>query len=171
MHPPASALIVHPLAADRVAAASALAQAGFHVTVSETFASAKERMAARRPAVLVTDVCLAEYNGIHLVIRAMATSPGLAAVVTCGHEDPVLRDSAEKLGATFIVKPVSATELVAAVMRTLLRSEAERTPLRPPYERRVADRRASSANVPTSTERRLTDRRQGLSAYHSGTVN
>jgi hypothetical protein len=66
---------------------------------------------------------------------------------------------------------VSATELVAAVMRTLLRSEAERTPLRPPYERRVADRRASSANVPTSTERRLIDRRQGLSAYHSGTVN
>jgi DNA-binding NtrC family response regulator len=172
VNPAASALIVEPVAAERIAAASALAAAGFHVTVSETFASAKERMAARRPAVLVTEVCLAEYNGIHLVIRALAGGPRLAAVVTCGHEDPVLRSYAEKLGATFVVKPVSATELVAVVLRTLLRQETGETPLRPPWERRrtTTDRRASAADAPT-IERRLQDRRQGLAAYHSGTVN
>jgi len=166
----ASALIVDPLASDRVATATALAAAGFHVTVSETFASAKDRMAARRPAVLITDVCLAEYNGIHLVIRGMASGSKLAAIVTCSYDDPVLRDAAEKLGATFLVKPVTPRELVAAVMRTLLRSDADHTPLRPPYERRVGGERRAAADAP-AIERRHQDRRQGLAAYQSNTIN
>jgi DNA-binding response OmpR family regulator len=159
-----SALVVDPIAADRVFAGSALAAAGFHVTVSHTFASAKDRMAARRPAILITEVCLAEYNGIHLVIRGMATGK-LAAVVTCDRDDPVLRDSAEKLGATFVVKPVTARELLAAVMRTLLRSDAQHGPIRAPFERRTTDRRASTATP--VVERRTNDRRQGLAGYHS----
>ncbi len=82
MNAMASALIVDPVAADRVATASALATAGFHVTVSDTFSSAKDRMAARRPAILITEVCLAEYNGIHLVIRGMGSGHRL-----CGSRD------------------------------------------------------------------------------------
>lgn len=167
MIPPAtvSVLVVDPVAADRVFTGSALAAAGFHVTVSETFASAKERMAARRPSVLVTEVCLAEYNGIHLVIRGQATGQ-LAAVVTCGHEDPVLRDSAEKLGATFVVKPITAPELVAAVLRTLLRNDPAKTPIRPPFERRLSDRRGPTAIGPV-IERRVNDRRLGIARYQS----
>lgn len=169
MIPPAtvSVLVVDPIAADRVSTGSALAAAGFHVTVSETFASAKERMAARRPTVLITEVCLAEYNGIHLVIRGLATGQ-LAAVVTCGHEDPVLRDSAEKLGATFVVKPITAADLVAAVMRTLLRNDPAKAPIRPPFERRQSERRGPTAVGPV-IERRLSDRRLGLARYHPHT--
>jgi len=167
---PPSALIVDPLAADRVAAGSALVAAGFHVTVSDTFASAKDRMAARPPTVLITDVRLAEYNGIHLVIRGLAHGQRLAAVVTSEHDDPVLRDSAGKLGATFAVKPLNARELVAAVVRTLLRDLADQVALRPPFERRSADRRTSWGSVPP-VERRLADRRQGIARYLSGTIN
>jgi DNA-binding NtrC family response regulator len=154
-----------------VATAAALAAAGFHVTVSETFASAKDRMAARPPAILITEVCLAEYNGIHLVIRGMGRGHRLSAVVTSEHEDLVLRDAAEKLGATFLVKHVTATELIAAAMRTLLRSDGDRTPLRPPFERRVAGRRADAPVDSATIERRLVDRRKGLGGYQSSTIN
>jgi DNA-binding NtrC family response regulator len=168
MIPPASVsvLVVDPVATDRVFTGAALSAAGFHVTVSETFASAKERMAARRPSVLIAEVCLAEYNGIHLVIRGLATGK-LAAVVTCGHEDPVLRDTAEKLGATFVVKPITASEMVAAVLRTLLRNESTKAPLRAPFERRLSDRRGPTAiGIAPVLERRLSDRRLGLASYH-----
>jgi DNA-binding NtrC family response regulator len=162
-----SALVVDPETSDRVFAGSALAAAGFHVTVSDTFASAKDRMAARPPRVLVTEVCLAEDNGIHLVIRGAARGHKLAAVVTCDHEDPVLRETTEKLGGTFLVKPVATKDLVAAVMRTLFRPEGDGTPIRAPFERRVADRRTHASTPRDVERRRQRERRRGLDALRA----
>jgi len=165
-----SALVVDPLSSSRIATGTALVAAGFHVTVADSFAAAKERMAARPPAVLIADICLAEYNGLHLVIRGMANDPKLTAVVICDRDDPVLRESAEKLGATYVVKPQTSDELIAAVMRTLFRQQND-PPLRSPFERRHAERRAAIEVSTLPVDRRLQDRRQGLTAFRVGAVN
>jgi DNA-binding response OmpR family regulator len=153
-----NALVVDPVAPDRMFVASTMSSAGFLVTVTDSFAAAKERMTAKPPALLITEVCLAEYNGLHLVIRGLAADARMGALVTCSHEDVVLRKSAEELGATFVVKPITGRELVAAVFRTLFRGEHEKGPVRAPFERRSSDRRSVLSAM--TSDRRASDRRR-----------
>src|SRR5262245_44997835 len=68
----ASGLVVEPPLSDAIAVASTLTKHHFKVTLAETFVKAKERIGSRPPDVLITDIRLGEYNGLHLVLRATA---------------------------------------------------------------------------------------------------
>jgi DNA-binding NtrC family response regulator len=133
--PVISALVVDPDVGDAITIASTLAACRLHVTVAESFASSKERLAAIAPHVLVTAVRLAEYNGLHVVLRAKALRQDCAAIVTSTTLDPVLRADSEAMGATFVLKPIVRNELATAVFRTLFRQRdgLDQGPLRPPF--------------------------------------
>lgn len=161
---PLSVLIVEPTADDRLPSASMLSGAGFQVSVTETFADARARLTAAPPGILITTVRLGLYNGLHLVLRSTASHPDMAVLVTSPTDDQVLRADAEAMGATFIVKPVADAELLAAVLRTIY--GRHQRPIRPPFERRAAERRVAAGAW--ATERRLADRRRGLSALVRG---
>jgi CheY-like chemotaxis protein len=75
-----------------------LAESGLDTVVVKTFADAKPHL-AQRPSLLVSDVKLAEYNGLHLALRAAAA--GVPAIVM-GPEDPVLRRDAEAIQAIYL---------------------------------------------------------------------
>jgi len=154
-----TALIVDPVAADREFAARTLEEAGFRVDLAGSFDEADACMTVRPPSVLLADVRLGEYNGLHLILRAHAAQPGLAALVTYDVADPVLQADADRLGATFITKPVSARELVAATFRTLLRLPDDSTPVHPPFERRTGERRGTPAAIGVPN-RRIGERRR-----------
>lgn len=140
----ATALIVEPVLSDALFLLDAVTPLGLHVTVAATFQEAVERLRMSH-ALLVADIRLGEYNGLHLVLRGKSVRRELAAVVTSAAADPVLQFEAEQLGATFVVKPTRAEEMRAAVCRTLLRrADSADGPIRPPFERRNADRRAQS---------------------------
>ena len=67
---------------------------------------------------------------------------------------------AENLGATFVVKPIPANQLIASILKTYSRAPTDTTPIRPPYDRRQQQRRAELQTV--DADRRQTDRRRPL---------
>jgi DNA-binding response OmpR family regulator len=161
---PATALIVEPDTSDRNRAVSALTAVGFTVTALESFIEARAYFSQHPPIVLVTDVRLAAYNGLQLVLRGRLTSPYTAMVVTSAFDDPVLRREAEQAGATFALKPFTASELCAAVFRTALRQahpDGTVTPIRAPFERRQHQRRQSE-RAWAGVDQRKAERREDV---------
>ena len=160
--PVISALVVDPELDDALSVAAGLTTCRLRVTIAHSFANAKERITTRVPEVLVTAVRLAEYNGLQLVLRAKALRPSVAAIVMSATADPVLQADTEAMGATFVQKPIDGSELATAVFRTMLRDKGGSAtgPLRPPFERRVSDRRVVPMMRPQ--ERRASERRRDL---------
>jgi DNA-binding NtrC family response regulator len=162
--PPVSALVVDGTLADALPTVALLVDYQFHVTVADTFARAKSRLAESPPALLITEIRLQQFNGLQLVLHGKSLRPGMAALVLSRIADPVLQADAEALGATFVVKPVGEKELLAAAFRTLMRNVTDEAsePITPPFERRAHQRR--SMQLPTHSERRRTERRRDLAS-------
>ena len=92
-----------------------LTSAGYMVEVFNEFKSARARLVARTPDVLITDVRLGAFNGLHLVVIAKQARPDLTAIVLTGFEDHVLQHDAISAGAEFLLKPVTAERLLVAI--------------------------------------------------------
>lgn len=158
---PASALIIDPVLSDAMFSVAAATSLGFRVTVADTFQGALERLRVP-PALLIADIRLGEYNGLHLVLRGKAAKRDLAAIVTSGVADLVLQSEAEQLGATFVLKPMATRELRAAICRTLFQgADSPGGPIRPPFERRTSDRRSGMPEM-REPERRAGPRRRDV---------
>jgi DNA-binding NtrC family response regulator len=72
--------------------------AGYRPSVATTFQSANRQLRSN-PQIVITQLRLQEYNGLHLALRARLA--GIPAVVV-GDPDAVLERDAEQLGATFV---------------------------------------------------------------------
>ena len=158
-----TAIVVEPALADTWFAVSGLADRGFHITVAESFLEARTLIDKHPPSLLITDLRLQEYNGLHLVLRGKAARPDMAAVVLSTTSDIVLEAEAARMRATFLLKPTSKREFLAAVYRTLFRSPDDAVPVRAPFERRIVDRRRR-LSAAVRSERRLRERRRDLRA-------
>src|SRR5262245_1089404 len=157
-HTGPTALVVEPSLAEALSLHSALSELGFQVSVSDNFNDAKARLGPSI-ALLVTELRLNEYNGLHLVFRAKSLRRKMAAIIRTQISDPLLQLEAERMGATFVLKNANAAEFRAAVCRTLFRSPDSVDPIRPPFERRHRDRRAGPSPSDVRPERRLRERR------------
>ena len=120
------ALVVEPDAADSTFLVSTLRSAGLIVTVADTFASARERLVRRPPAVLVTEIRLGYHNGLHLAHVARWMRRQMILVVTSRYRDPVLVRDAEALGAAFVQKPLTPGGLLATLYRACHAAWSER---------------------------------------------
>jgi DNA-binding NtrC family response regulator len=89
--------------------------AGRHVVACRTFEGARERLLTEDFHCLVTDVRLGPFNGLQLAVIARDRNPKMGIVVFSGFDDPVLREEAANLGATYLVKPVTAERLLELV--------------------------------------------------------
>ena len=154
-----SVLIVEPSLDELVLLMSRLNNAGFQVTAAESFAQARPILASQPPSILITALRLGAYNGLHLVLRGKTVRPDMAALVTSPITDSVLQADAEAMGATFVVTPITERELIGAVLQTFFRDESQ-LPIRPPFERRMSDRRAAEGVL--TEDRRGGDRRRVL---------
>jgi two-component system response regulator AdeR len=92
---------------------------GFSVIPLPSFSEAHRIMPFARPDVVVADVRLGEYNGLQLAVQARTLDPPPAIVVTSGFDDPVLKAEAERLGATFLLKPFEPASLLALITSLL----------------------------------------------------
>jgi two-component system, NtrC family, nitrogen regulation response regulator GlnG len=115
---------VEALASDQ----SVLAEAGYLVTCTANFAEAKQRLLLAPPDLLMTDVRLGEYNGLHLVHRGHLNHPEMPAIVRAEPRDSGLEEEARRADALYLIKPVDATTLVDSVRRLLA---GRPTPLEP----------------------------------------
>jgi len=116
-----SVLLVAPSPSFATAAIPWLADAGFRVTVVGSFEAAKGHITDRL-SLLVSEVRLGDYNGLHLGIRAKAR--GVPAIVV-GDHDPVLEREAEALGVRYLRYRAGRTGLLDAVMSVARSTSAE----------------------------------------------
>jgi two-component system, response regulator YesN len=94
----------------------ALKQAGLHeVAALGNFADAKRALHTDRFDVLITDVRLGAFNGLQLAVLARDLNPDIQLIVFSGFDDPVLRQEAERLGAVYLVKPVTSRQLLELI--------------------------------------------------------
>jgi hypothetical protein len=104
-------LLVAPSPSFAAAAIPWLAEAGFRVTVVGSFEAARPHLTDRL-SLLISEVRLGNYNGLHLGIRAKAR--GIPAIVV-GDHDPVLEREAEGLGIRYLRYRAGRTGLLEAV--------------------------------------------------------
>ncbi len=94
---------------------SAFADAGWEVIASSTFEDARQWLRTSTFDVLLTDVRLGAFNGLQLAVIARDADPAIRIIVFSGFDDPVLREEAEHLGATYLVKPVTSRYLLEMI--------------------------------------------------------
>jgi len=104
---------------------SILEVAGYLATAATSFAAAKQRMILAPPDLLIADIRLGAHNGLHLVHRARVWHPEMRAILTDRYPDPVLKEEAGRLGATYLPKPLEAPALIETVGGLLAGRPAE----------------------------------------------
>lgn len=85
--------------------------AGYEATIRSTFASGRLEL-RQAPDLVIADVHLGAFNGLHLALRAQ--SEGIPAIVV-GPDDPVLERDARMLASSYITGPVGPRALLALV--------------------------------------------------------
>lgn len=91
---------------------------GNDVEMSRSFEDARRRLLVETFDVLITDVRLGAFNGLQLAVIARGNNPAMRIVVFSGFDDPVLREEARALNATYLVKPVSAEQMNRVIGET-----------------------------------------------------
>jgi DNA-binding response OmpR family regulator len=109
-------LIVDDNEAARTGLAKILERADFTVFSAATFAEGRSALTKEQPDLLIADVRLGEYNGLQLLAGAARPMP---AIIVTGYPDPVLEADARRMGAEYLVKPISPTALVELVRQKL----------------------------------------------------
>jgi DNA-binding NtrC family response regulator len=89
--------------------------AGHQVVSFDQFGDAKSYLTTTTPDVIIADVRLGAFNGLQLVIQAKLEHPEITAIVLTGFYDPVLSGEVSKLGATYLVKPITSDQLLEKV--------------------------------------------------------
>ena len=89
--------------------APTLTSAGYQVIVVADFARARVLLDAR-PDLLITELKLGTYNGLHLAIRALAAQ---TPTIVIGHADSVLEAEAERQHAKYVKAPVDLQQIVS----------------------------------------------------------
>ena len=90
----------------------ALERGDCEVTACRTFEDARQKLLTEPFDVLITDVRLGAFNGIQLAVVARDRNAQMKIVVFSGFDDPVLRSETANLGATYLVKPITAEQLL-----------------------------------------------------------
>jgi DNA-binding NtrC family response regulator len=84
-------------------------------TFVSTFAKAKRHLDEERPDLLISEIKLGEYNGLHLALRGAAV--GVPAIVV---GDAAFASDAEQLGAVWLSPKEASGERLAATMARLV---------------------------------------------------
>jgi DNA-binding response OmpR family regulator len=121
-------LIVDDNTATRAELVKLLADAGFETLTAGTVPDAMRFLSTAQPHLLITEIRLDTYNGLHLI--AMAPKP-IPAIVITGYPDRAVEADARRLGAEYLSKPVSPGELFATIQRTLTTAATRGTFLPP----------------------------------------
>jgi DNA-binding NtrC family response regulator len=119
-------LVVAPTTSLATTVFAWLTDAGCAPLVVSSFAAAKPYL-DDHPALLISEVRLGEYNGLHLALRAQGR--GVPAVLV-GEPDSVLQREAAQLGAVYLSSPFDAQHLLS-VIQPMMEAAVTVQPWRP----------------------------------------
>jgi CheY-like chemotaxis protein len=109
-------LIVDDDHAIRDQLAKLLSREGYETLTASDVPTTMRLLTSSAPDLLITDIRLDTYNGLHII--AMAPTP-IPAIVLTSLADPVIEADARRMGAEYLVKPVSPATLLAVIARML----------------------------------------------------
>jgi len=139
-------LVVSPNTEARAQTVEWLRDEGYLTDAVSTFEEGREWLADTHPDVLVTDVRLDGYNGLHLAIVGLRRRFTRAAVAI-GADDPALAKEAKYHGAGFLTTPFTREALIDCIKDRLRehpgRAPAERVKRRPGRVRLISSRRST----------------------------
>ena len=103
-----------------------LRDAGHHVTGAATYDAAKRLLAVSPFDLLVSDVRLRSFNGLHLVMQTRADHPETAVIIITGYDDPLIDLEAHRYHAELVRKPIRPAEFTRLVNDVLARVRRQR---------------------------------------------
>ena len=104
-------LLVAPTADIAAGMRARLTDAGMRVTLVDSFAAARAHLLLL-PDLLISEVRLGAYNGLHLAMRAKASA--IPAIIL-GETDPVTEREVQNLGATYVRTDGDLQDLTTAL--------------------------------------------------------
>jgi DNA-binding response OmpR family regulator len=109
----------------------ALLAAEEHLVIAvSSFQEAKSHLYTVSPDLLIADVRLDAFNGLHLAARARIDYPNLPVIITHAWADAVLEREAQRQGAAFVVNPLENPDFLSSVQSALDRHRHAQTPIR-----------------------------------------
>jgi DNA-binding response OmpR family regulator len=96
-----------------------LRDAGHHVTGAATYDAAKRLLAVSPYDLLVSDVRVRSFNGLHLVMQTRADHPETAIIIITGYDDPLIDLEAHRYHADLVRKPIRPAEFRQRVNEAL----------------------------------------------------
>jgi DNA-binding response OmpR family regulator len=109
-----------------------LADAGYHARVLRVFAVARAELDSTAPDLLVSQIKLGAYNGLHLAIRSRSRGSKLP-IILIGDPDAVLQAEAERHHTAYLGLPLDSQ----VFHETLRREQADYRPTRRSPRKRV----------------------------------
>jgi DNA-binding response OmpR family regulator len=103
-----------------------LRDAGHHVTGAATYDAAKRLLAVSPFDLLVSDVRLRSFNGLHLVMQTRADHPETGIIIVTGYDDPLIDLEANRYHAELLRKPIRPAEFLSLVTAELLKVRRQR---------------------------------------------
>jgi CheY-like chemotaxis protein len=118
-----------------------LERVGFVVMGAGSFAQAKALLGSITPEVVIADIKLEAFNGLHLAALCAVWRPATPFIATHNVYDPVLEEDARRLNASYVVKTPGREDLTRTAVQLLQASR----------QGHEAVRRSHRKLAPTST--------------------
>ena len=93
--------------------------AGYAVVSASSFHAARRALDCVEPDLLIADVRLDDFNGLHLAILSRFERPRTRVIITHACPDPVLEHEARRCEAAFVVNPLANPEFLSSVRSAL----------------------------------------------------
>jgi DNA-binding response OmpR family regulator len=103
-----------------------LRDAGHNVTGAATYDAAKRLLAVSPFDLLVSDVRVRSFNGLHLVMQTRADHPETAIIIITGYDDPLIDLEAHRYHADLVRKPIRPAEFRQRVHQALAQVRRQR---------------------------------------------
>lgn len=134
-----TALVVESDTVQLAETARTLRALDYEVVAASTFDDARRHLLAIPDlSLLVADIRLGQFNGLHLAFRARAHHPNVRLVITDHAVDTTLQAETRRLGGAYLARPFTTDALAAIVAQPEERAAAASTGMRRWPRRSVA---------------------------------
>ena len=115
----ASVLVVEGTTNGLASLVEPLRTAGYRAVGTASFEAARHLLRTQWYDLLITDLRLAAYNGLHLVFHSRVVNPAATAIIVAAIPDDSSEVEARRLGAHYVARPVNPESLLAFVETVL----------------------------------------------------